>query len=215
MTHKAENTYYYSNPHTGILVRNHEVIDGNDIYCDENGVLIKIQYNPVYYSQKDSRWSRRLYGFREFGSSGCAPTSMAMAFSSILRKTILPTDVGDYLYNYTNEFNKRSGGTGGMGIIYASQHFGVKYTPINSKEEMQQSLDDGKIVFAAMGNGKFGTIHWNHAIIISHYKDGEGYALDPLNRNNNGWVSIDLLFREQSKDKDDSRGGSNFYALEE
>ena len=38
------------------------------------------------------------------------------------------------------------------------------------------------------------------------------YALDPL-KDNNGWFSINQLIKEQSKDPDDSRGGSDFYML--
>ena len=120
--------------------------------------------------------------------------------------------VKDYLY--TNEFNKRTAGSSGLAIIKAANHYGVKYTALKSKKQLQDSLKDGKVVFAAMGNGKFGTTSWNHAIILYKYSNNSAYALDPLVTYKNGWVSIDNLWREQSKDPDDSTGGSNFYSLE-
>ena len=64
-----------------------------------------------------------------------------------------------------------------------------------------------------MGDGKFGTKSWNHAIILYNYQNGMAFALDPLKDNNNGWFSINQLIKKQSKDPDDLRGGSNFYML--
>ena len=206
---------YYFNPNNGTLVIGKQIINGNEYYCDDFGVLEKIQYNPIYYSQRDNRWGYISYGLSLFKSTGCAPTSMAMAFSSILGKQILPTDVANYLYYNTNEFNKRMKGSSGMAIIYASNYFHVKYTPLKSKKELENALNSGKIVFAAMGNGRFATQYYNHAIVLANFNNGYTMAYDPLVYENGGWVSIDQIYIEQSKDPDDSTGGSNFYALEE
>ena len=206
---------YYFNPNNGKLVRGVQIINGNEYHCDQDGILEKIQYNPVYYSQKDDRWGYILYGLGLFRSTGCAPTSMAMAFSSILGREILPTTVANYLYYNTDEFNKRVKGSSGMAIIYASKYFNVKATALTSKTDLINALKDGKLVFAAMGNGKFATPFYNHAIILTKYNNGLTYASDHLKSENNGWVSIDQVFNEQSKDPDDSTGGSNFYSLEE
>ena len=215
LTYPVDGKVYYLNPNTGELVTGHQVINGNDYYCDEFGVLEKIQYNPPYYNQKDAQWEYLNYGLGVFRSTGCAPTVMAMAFSSILGKTILPTDVANYLYYNTNEFNKYIKGSTGMAIIYASNYYHVRYTPLTSKETLALALSEGKLVFAAMGNGRFATTTYNHAILLSRYQDGQTYAYDPLDSSKNGWVDINIIINEQSKDPDDSRGGSNFYALEE
>ena len=138
---------------------------------------------------------------------------MAMAFSAIKNTEILPTYVADYLYYYTEEYNKYTIGSSGMAIVYATNYFGVKRTPINSTEEMKIALARGKIVYGVMGNGKYATPMWNHAIIMNNYINGQTFVLDPLKESNNGWISVDQIIAEQSIDPDDSRGGSNFYML--
>ena len=211
---EIEGKTYYFDSLTGELRTGLNYINGNEYYYDEYGFLTKIQYVPVYYNQKDERWGYILYGLGLFKSTGCAPTSMAMAFSSILEKEILPTDVANYLYYNTNEFNRKNKGSSGMAIIYASKYYNVKCTPLNSKEEIIAALSEGKLVYAAMGPGKFATVFYNHAIILAGYDNGLTMAYDPLKPENNSWTSVDQIFNEQSKDPDDSLGGSNFYVLE-
>ena len=169
---------------------------------------------PTYYCQKDPRWDNKYYGKKKFGNTGCAPTSMAMAFTGILNRVILPTEIADYLYHHTNEFNKKTVGSSGLAIIYASNFFGIKYKALSSQEEIRKELLKGNIIYAAMGNGKYGTKNWNHAIVFFQYNTGSTYAYDPLNSSNNGWIPINQLWNEQSKDPDDYSGGSNFYSLE-
>ena len=184
-------------------------------YITETGELEKVVTTiPTYYNQKDSRWSNIKYGAKKFGPTGCAPTSMAMAFESILDKKILPTTIADYLYYKTKEYNRKAAGSSGLAIIKASNYFGIKYEGINSEKELIERLKEGKIVFAAMGNGKFGTERWNHAIIVVNLNDsGETYAYDPLEKSNNGWISPSRIWKEKSKDPDDKLGGAFLYAL--
>ena len=206
-----DNVYYIDN--NFIVVTGERTIDNEICVFDENGIYQKNQYIPKYYTQTDSRWAKKKYGIRTLKATGCAPTSMAMAFTSIKNYTILPTDVADYLYYHTNEFNRYTIGSSGLAIVYATDYYKIKRTPINTIDEIKIALARGKIVFAAMGDGKFGTKSWNHAIILYNYQNGMAFALDPLKDNNNGWFSINQLIKEQSKDPDDSRGGSNFYML--
>ena len=203
---------YYSNE-LGEIVTGEVTIDSKKYVFSNNGVFVKKQIEPTYYMQTDDRWAKIRLGNRLFKSTGCAPTSMAMAFTGILNKTILPIDVGNYLYYNTNEYNHYTIGSSGLAIVYASNNYGIKYTPITSKEELKIALLKGNIVFAAMGNGKFATAKWNHAIILHNYSNNSTIAYDPLKPENNGWVSLEQLWNEQSKDPDDSRGGSNFYEL--
>ena len=179
-----------------------------------NGHYIeKVSYRPVHYLQKDSRWNRTKYGKYQFGRTGCSPTSMAMAFTGILNRTILPTDVGSYLYYHTNEFNKKTQGSSGKAIIYAANKYNIKLTPLMDKEEIIEALENGKIVYAAMGNGKYGKPTYNHAIVFYGHNNGKTTVYDPLHAYDIS-ESIDLLWNEQSTDPDDSSGGSNFYSLE-
>ena len=193
------------NQRINIVTKQYEMLEGE---------VKKLQYDAIYYNQYDGRWANNKYGFSKFGSTGCAPTSMAMAFSGILGKTIIPTDVANYLYYSTNEYNKYTKGTSGVGIIYATDKYHIKRTGINSLEELNKSLKEGKLVFCVMGNGIYGTRFWNHAIIVKEYNNGKTYSYDPLTTNNNRWIDTSTIWSQKSTDPDDYRGGSVFYALE-
>ena len=184
---------------------------------DETGEYIKKQYKPVYYMQKDTRWNKKKYGLGTFGMTGCAPTGMAMAYTSILEREVLPTDVGNYLYYYTDQFNRRLKGTSGMGVIYASNHFNVKVKGIGSKEALVAALKEGKIVYASMQNGKFAKPTYNHVIVMYDYDEEKDatFTLDPLYSFNNEWTKVDLIWREQCMDPDDRTGGFALYSLED
>lgn len=173
----------------------------------------KVSYRPVHYLQKDSRWNKKMYGNYRFGMTGCAPTSMAMAFTGITGRVILPNEVGNYLYYNTNEFNKKTQGSSGQAIILAAKHYNIKLTPLEDKEQIIEALENGKIVYAAMGNGKYGKPTYNHAIIFYGYNNNRTTVYDPLIQYDIP-ESVDLLWNEQSKDPDDYSGGSNFYSLE-
>ena len=185
------------------------------ILDNETGELKRVQYIPYYYSQKDSAWVNKKYGFSTIGKTGCSPTSMSMAFTSILNRLVLPTEVANFLYSETDQYNKRLAGTSGMGIIYAANRFGVKYNAINTKEELIDELKSGKIVYAAMGNGKFASLKWNHAIVIHSYNESNNstIASDPLNTLNNGMVNVNTIWNEKSTDPDDLTGGAALYSL--
>ena len=232
---KIDKYYYYFDETTGVMQKGFKTVEGKkrffsrvngqmrtgrvtidgNIYFFDNvtGEFIKLQYVPKYFSQKDSRWANRIYGLGNMRSTGCAPTSMAMAFSSIKSRTIYPTDVANYLYYNTNQFNKRLKGTSGLGIIKASAYYGVKLTGIASLNDLNRELSKGKIVYAAMGNGKFATVFWNHAIILYDYSGGKTYAYDPLDKSKNGWISTSTIWSQKSTDPDDKTGGYYLYSL--
>ena len=190
------------------------MINGNAYYFTEDGEFIRVQYIPKYYSQKDSRWRYKKYGKLKFGATGCTPTSIAMAYTSLLGREVLPTEIGNYLYNKTNQFNKSAAGCHGKAVIYAGNKYGIRTVPITSVEQLQETLQNGNIVYAAMQKGKFATKDWNHAIVLYSYNNGNTYAYDPLNTKNNGYVSLSLIWNQKSKDKDDTSGGSALYSLQ-
>ena len=110
--------------------------------------------------------------------------------------------------------NRVRKGSSGQAIIRATDAYGIKRTALKNKEELTKALQDGKIVFAAMGNGTFGRPTYNHAIILYGFQSNKTNVYDPLTQKNNRLFSIDQIWREQSKDPDDYSGGSNFYSLE-
>ena len=212
---KIDDEVYFFDRETAERITGEQEIDNNNFVFDDEGKMLSAKYNlSVYYSQKDGRWSEKVYGLSNISKTGCAPTSMAMAFTSILGKEILPPEIADYLYRNTNEYNKKTKGSSGLAIIYGTDHYNIKRTALKSKSELRKALENGKIVFAAMGDGYFGTKQWNHAIVMAGLNGNSTYVQDPLTSSKNKWYSIDDIWSQQSKDPDDYSGGSNFYALE-
>ena len=205
-------TYYFDNK-TGELKTGKYTINGNEYYYDEYGKITKIQYIPVYYSQRDNRWSNTYYGSYNMKTSGCAPTALAMAFERILGKKILPIDVAYYLYWYTSEFNRTFSGSSGLAVQYASNHFGVKWKGLSTQTQVSNALSEGKIVFANVGPGRFTKPGLTHAIVLYKNENEFTYAKDPYNVNNNGKVSISEVWQQRSTNPYDLRGGFAFYAL--
>ena len=183
-------------------------------YIKDGDTITGLRYNVPYYNQYDYRWRDIPYGISKFGPRGCAPTAMAMAFSGIKGIEIHPNEVADYLFYNTREFNRDVPGTSGLGIIYATNHFEIRRYGINNKNDLDNALRSGQIVFAAMGNGIYATAFWNHAIILKGYNNGNTYSYDPLDTSKNMWVSTSTIWSQRSIDSDDYRGGSVFYALE-
>ena len=210
---EIEGKTYYFDTKTGELKTGVYKQNGNEYYYDNYGKLTKIQYIPKYYSQRDSRWSNTYYGSGNMKNSGCAPTSMAMAFSSILERTILPVDVAYYLYHKTTEFNKPTLGASGRAVQLAASHFGVKWKGLASTTEIANALSNGKIVFANVGPAKFTSPGLTHAIVLYKNENGNTLAMDPYNSGNNGKISISTVWAQRSKNSYDLRGGYAFYAL--
>ena len=206
------NTYYFDSV-TGEFRTGLHLINGNEYYYNEYGILTKIQYNPVYYSQKDERWSGIIFGLGDMKNTGCLPTALAMAFQSILGYTITPFNVANYLYNNTIEYNKLSTGASGLAIQYAATYYKVPWKGLANKQEVIQALSSGKVVIATVGPGKFTVAPYTHTIVIYKYSNGNTYALDPYNSNKNGWVSFDTVWNEQSTNSYDLRGDFAFYVL--
>ena len=168
-------------------------------------------YKPVYYYQKDGRWSMKTYnGYPMFGY-GCGPTCIAMAASGILGRRIYPGEVADWLYYNTDEFCSYVYGCSGLGIEYAAQHYGINYRGLSSKEEIIQSLSQGQIVIASIyAWTTHGTI-MSHVVVLSGCNSGYTNVYDP-NYPGITSQSIDSLWTDRSFEPEDIVGGYVFYA---
>ena len=192
-------------------------------YVQNDGQLvgvggIKLQvnkrvYETPYYSQRDSRWAGRTYGGYTFAATGCVPTTVAMAISGITGQTVLPTTVADYLYHSTNEFNKRSYGTTSHGIVLAARHWGLKTETLGSTAAVREALAMGHHVLGAVGTSVFANYPVTHELIMKGYNNGMTYVMDPYNASNNGYYSVDYLFRVRSLDPTDNTEGSPFMTI--
>ena len=232
-----ENLYWYSaiptGVHTEITVsaNNHGNEAGNyttHVYVDykDGGVEgfnlgqtalsprnQKVNPQTTYYSQRDPRWAGKWYGVSNVDQSGCVPTSLAMTFTDILGKTILPTTVADYLYNNTDSFNKGEAGTDSDGIVAATRNWGLKSQLINGAGGIAEALMAGKHVLAAVGNSQFTSDPYTHELVLHGYDNGRTYVRDPYNSGNNGWYSINYLHSIKSKDPMDNKLGAPFFSI--
>ena len=174
----------------------------------------RVEPQTAYYSQRDPRWGGKWYGISNMDQSGCVPTSLAMAFTDILGRTIMPTDIADYLYYNTNSFNKISvAGTDAEGIVLASKNWGLNSQMITRKDSIATSLAAGKHVLAAVEESIFINAPYTHEIVLHGYDNGKTYVRDPFNANNNGWYSIDYIFSVKSTDPIDTKLGSPFFSI--
>ncbi|OCL54869.1 hypothetical protein, partial [Streptococcus agalactiae] len=168
-----------------------------------------------YYNQRDGAWSS-VYGGHSFASTGCVPSALAMVYSDLSNRTITPRDVANYLYNNTDEFNKRFGGTSGKGIVSATKAFGYVVTHLASKNAIYEALKAGHHVVAAVQNNKFSPWgpQYSHEIVLRGNSNGSTYVYDPYNRSNNGFYSVDSIWNEQSRDSIDTDAvGAPFFAI--
>ena len=232
-----ENLYWYSATPTGmhteitVSANNHGNEAGNyttHVYVDykDGGVEgfnlgqtalsprnQKVNPRTTYYSQRDPRWAGKYYGVSNVDQSGCVPTSLAMTFTDILGKTILPTTVADYLYNNTDSFNKGEAGTDSDGIVAATRNWGLKSQLINGAGGIAEALMAGKHVLAAVGNSQFTSDPYTHELVLHGYDNGRTYVRDPYNSSNNGWYSINYLHSIKSKDPMDNKLGAPFFSI--
>ena len=232
-----ENLYWYSATPTGmhteitVSANNHGNEAGNyttHVYVDykDGGVEDfnlgqtalsprnqKVNPQTTYYSQRDPRWAGKYYGVSNVDQSGCVPTSLAMTFTDILGRTILPTTVADYLYNNTDSFNKGEAGTDSDGIVAATRNWDLKSQLINGAGGIAEALMAGKHVLAAVGNSQFTSDPYTHELVLHGYDNGRTYVRDPYNSGNNGWYSINYLHSIKSKDPMDNKLGAPFFSI--
>ena len=233
-----ENLYWYSATPTGmrteitVSANNHGNEAGNyttHVYVDykDGGVEgfnlgqtalsprnQKVNPQTTYYSQRDHRWAGKWYGVSNMDQSGCVPTSLAMAFTDILGREVLPTTVADYLYYNTISFNKIAvAGTDADGLVAATKHWGLTSQMLTGKDAIAATLVSGKHVLAAVEESIFINAPYTHEIVLQGYDNGKTYVRDPFNPANNGWHSIDYIFSVKSTDPIDAKLGSPFFSV--
>ncbi|HHQ7594413.1 TPA: C39 family peptidase [Streptococcus agalactiae] len=171
--------------------------------------------NQAYFNQRDGAWAR-YYGNYTFAATGCVPSSLAMVFTELARRQITPTEIANYLWNNSNEFNKNYGGTSGKGLVQATKHFGFVPTHLASQSAIVEALQAGYHVLAAVQQDKFSPwgIQYSHEIVLRGYSNGNTYVYDPYNRANIGWYPVANLWNEQSRDAiDTSSVGVPFFKI--
>ena len=93
-------------------------------------------FNVRYFSQWDKRWANKQYSSvdnpeQTIGSSGCAPTSMAMVASSLTGKDVLPSEVADY--NLENGYRSPEDGTKHEAFQPYAESKGITVEPLETE----------------------------------------------------------------------------------
>ncbi|HFQ3425924.1 TPA: C39 family peptidase [Streptococcus equi subsp. zooepidemicus] len=167
--------------------------------------LTKPVENGTYFNQRDNEW-QKAYGNQTFAATGCVPSALAMVFSDLAKREVTPTEVADYLWHNTDEFNKHYGGTSGKGLVAATNHYGFASTHLDSQSTIIAALQAGHHVLAAVQNNKFSPWgpQYSHEIVLRGYSNGNTYVYDPYEKANIGWYPVAKLWNEQSRDAIDT-----------
>lgn len=109
----------------------------------------------VYFSQYDSRWGSKMYGkTNTIAGAGCEPSSLAICISTLTNKTVTPPEVCEW----SVKTGHRCEGSGSYHSLIpdGAAHWGVPCRGIGqSKKQLVQALQGGKLVIAIMSQGHF------------------------------------------------------------
>ena len=184
----------------------------NHLYDEKSKDFVKPVKLPQYY-QADARWSSKRYGISNMKITGCVPTSLSMIISG-LKENVTPVQVADYIYDTSMEMNTLFTGTSSLGAVAAIEHWGCNYRVVNSKDDLKAALQNGNIVYGAVGHGIFVKGYSTHAIVLSGYQNGKTHAIDPDNpERTNKWYNVDDIWAQRSMELEDNAAGGPFMVV--
>lgn len=203
LIHINENNHKYLSGKYNVLAYTYYQ-DGSHEEINVGTTYFNAPTTTVYYNQKAFPWGSKVYGNYYFGPTGCVPTSLAMIFSSLTGTSILPSQVGDYLYNKTNEFNKGGNyGTTSKGLQSAVKAFGFQATNLSTQAMLVSALQAGHHVAFAIQNNIF-VRSGSHEMVLKGNNNGNAYVYDPYTKELCGWYSVNTLWNQKSTDPDDN-----------
>lgn len=188
-------------PHENLPLLEENISSGG-LYC----------YTTPYYSQKDRRWAYRRYGSYAFGSTGCVPSALAMIFSGIRAKEILPTEIADYLHYDLAMYNGPLAGyygTGLEGVVRAAERYGINCRLLDEYDEFVQALKEGKCVCLLVNY--IGTA--THAYVCMGWHNGFVYVKDSDSRALSHYYDAHELWQSCSSNSYDRIGNAAAAAL--
>jgi ABC-type bacteriocin/lantibiotic exporter with double-glycine peptidase domain len=153
---------------------------------------------PVYYSQKDKKWSSIPYTIdgdknETIGASGCGPTCMAMILAAWINPKITPVETCKMAIEMKDR--TANNGTEWEFFKHVADRYGLKFKQTSSTDETVKALQENALVVCSMGRGYF-TQH-GHYILAYEYRNGNIYVNDPASTTRtSGTVQ---LFKAQSK----------------
>jgi hypothetical protein len=165
----------------------------------------------VYYNQLDSRWKDKPYGQQgTIGSSGCGPTSLAIAVSTLSGRTIDPIEMANWAYQ--NGYKCEGNGSYHSLIPEGARHFGltVDYAGVNDAQKIVDALTSGKLIVAIMSAGHF-TKSGHFIVLRGVTAGGKILVADPASqaRSEQEW-DLSIILNETRKD---AGAGGPFWIL--
>lgn len=148
-----------------------------------------INKQPVYYLQTDERWKNIPYAVKgettTIGDSGCGPTSAAMILSTILNKSILPTETCAWALK--NGYKALNQGTYYSYFVSQFKYYGLDCLRLNESRILNQPqnsihdkaldlLKNNHYIIALMGPGTW--TKSGHFIVV-WWEDGKYFINDP------------------------------------
>ena len=141
-----------------------------DSLSDDVGIPLLMQW--------DQRWGYTVYSSAAFGQTGCCPTSLAMVYQGITRKTDMsPYDMG--VLAKENGFMTQYEGTDGQFLLTCGQQLGLAASEIPvSSDGLRWALSEGYVVIANVGPGDF--TEGGHFLVVADLaENGEAVVNDP------------------------------------
>ena len=136
----------------------------------------------VYYNQADERWKDKPYGRTgTIGRSGCGPTSLSIAISSLTGKKVDPVQMSKWAYE--NGYYCEGAGSYHTLIPAGVKQFGLKVEGCTSNEPQRivDALSQGKLVIAIMAKGHF-TRNGHFIVLRGVTSDKKILVADPVSR---------------------------------
>jgi hypothetical protein len=164
-----------------------------------------------YYSQLDSRWKNEPYGRQgTIGSSGCGPTTLAMAVSSLSARTVDPVQMSTWAYQ--NGYKCEGNGSYHSLIPEGARHFGltVDHATETDAQKIVDALASGKLVAVIMSAGHF-TSGGHFMVLRGVTAEGKILVADPASksRSDQAW-DLSIILNEARKD---AAAGGPFWSL--
>ena len=198
----------------------------NDQYLDPDGEFADVgglgsyedvtlgeagQTEVVYFNQLDSRWANEMYGRSgTIGSSGCGPTALAIAVSTLTEKMVEPPEICEW--SEDNGYRCEGNGSYHSLIPNGAKHYGLKVEKLgrSSKEELREHLSSGKLVIAIMSKGHF-TSSGHFIVLRGITEDGKVLVADPASykKSQQEW-DMSIILNEA---RGDAGAGGPFWSI--
>lgn len=187
--------------------------DGEGYYDTDYGDLVfsDAATPVVYFNQTDARWGNKMYSKTgTIGTSGCGPTALAIAVSSLTDRRVDPLE----LSNWAVKNGYRCEGHGSYRTIMTTgaEKWGIRSTPIGrDAKKLVEALQNGKLVVAIMAKGHF-TSSGHFIVLRGVTAEGKILVADPasVKRSGQEWP-LGIITNEASRI---SGAGGPFWIME-